>query len=152
VKWLSQDTNQIADTRRVDTNSLCICSILRIWYIVRLYYRTYDVTWDAQPAWLWLIVEANLAVICASAPALKVFFKHTVDSPSSSYCMQHTPYGKQSKLSSKNSESSTIEEGGGERSEKITWNVSVDVETDFGSVTSTLVPPWRGHQTFLDPV
>jgi hypothetical protein len=36
---------------------------------------TYDVIWGAQPAWLWTGVEAHVAIICASAPALKVFFK-----------------------------------------------------------------------------
>jgi hypothetical protein len=34
-------------------------------------------TWESQPAWLWLSIEAHLAVVCASAPALKTFFKHT---------------------------------------------------------------------------
>jgi len=57
---------------------LCVCAILRSWYIYRTYYTTYDMTWEAQPAWLWLSIEANLAIICASAPALKIFFKHTL--------------------------------------------------------------------------
>lgn len=35
-------------------------------------------TWESQPAWLWLSIEAHLAVVCASAPALKTFFKHTL--------------------------------------------------------------------------
>lgn len=40
-----------------------------------IFFHTYDVTWGAEPAWSWTAVEAHLAIICASAPALKVFFK-----------------------------------------------------------------------------
>lgn len=36
-------------------------------------------TWESYWAWVWLVVEANFAVICASAPALKTFFKHTFE-------------------------------------------------------------------------
>jgi len=55
--------------------SLCITGVLRIYYIWKVYYDTYDVTWAAQDAWVWTSVEAHLAIICASAPALKVFLR-----------------------------------------------------------------------------
>jgi hypothetical protein len=55
--------------------SLCICGILRLVAIPHLYFDTYDTTWDALPALLWLAVEAHMAVICASVPALKAYFK-----------------------------------------------------------------------------
>lgn len=32
-------------------------------------------TWATEPVWAWTTVEAHLAIVCASAPALKVFFK-----------------------------------------------------------------------------
>jgi hypothetical protein len=35
---------------------------------------TYDITWIAYYGWVWTTLEAQLAVICASAPSLKVFF------------------------------------------------------------------------------
>jgi hypothetical protein len=35
---------------------------------------TYDVTWVAWSGWVWTTLEAQLGVICASAPSLKVFF------------------------------------------------------------------------------
>jgi hypothetical protein len=35
----------------------------------------YDITWYAYYGWIWTALEADLAVICASAPALKVFFR-----------------------------------------------------------------------------
>ncbi|KAK8172583.1 hypothetical protein BKA80DRAFT_196634, partial [Phyllosticta citrichinensis] len=50
---------------------LCVTGILRIYYIRLLFYTTYDITWAAQPCWLWTAVEAELAIVCASAPALK---------------------------------------------------------------------------------
>lgn len=47
---------------------------MRIVYIYDIFYQTYDVTWSTSPAWLWTGLESCLAVICASIPALKVFF------------------------------------------------------------------------------
>jgi hypothetical protein len=35
---------------------------------------TYDITWTAYSGWVWTTLEAQLAVICASVPSLKVFF------------------------------------------------------------------------------
>lgn len=52
-------------------------------------------TWESQPAWLWLSIEAHLAVVCASAPALKTFFKHTLKD----YTYGFRRSGKSSKLS-----------------------------------------------------
>jgi hypothetical protein len=37
------------------------------------------VYWHALNAWIWLAVEAEVAVICASAPALKSLFMHAKD-------------------------------------------------------------------------
>jgi hypothetical protein len=44
-------------------------------YTEYIYFRTYDVSWASEPVWMWTVVELNGAIICASAPALKVFFK-----------------------------------------------------------------------------
>ncbi|RYN53376.1 hypothetical protein AA0114_g4435 [Alternaria tenuissima] len=52
----------------------CICGILRTFYATKLYYFTYDITWTAYSGWVWTTLEAQLAVICASVPSLKVFF------------------------------------------------------------------------------
>jgi hypothetical protein len=54
---------------------LCICGVLRIYYSVRVYFWTYDMTWESYWAWVWLICETHIGVICASAPALKLLFK-----------------------------------------------------------------------------
>ena len=48
---------------------------MRIYYTSLVYYHTYDITWACLPDWAWTAVEADLAVVCASAPALKVFFR-----------------------------------------------------------------------------
>jgi hypothetical protein len=47
---------------------------LRTYYAIYVYYFTYDVAWYAYYGWVWTALEAQLAVICASAPALKIFF------------------------------------------------------------------------------
>jgi len=62
---------------------LCICGILRVVSTVRVYFDTYDMTWESNEAWIWFAIEAHVAVICASAPALKIFFKHAVGGGSS---------------------------------------------------------------------
>ncbi|KAB8737498.1 hypothetical protein FH972_026457 [Carpinus fangiana] len=53
---------------------LCVAGILRIVYVKRVFYDTYDVTWQLYDVWLWMIVEVLLGPICASAPALRVLF------------------------------------------------------------------------------
>lgn len=47
----------------------CIAGVLRIAYTVRIY-NGYDATWQAYPAYLCLVVETHLGILCASAPAL----------------------------------------------------------------------------------
>ncbi|PSN65236.1 hypothetical protein BS50DRAFT_458561, partial [Corynespora cassiicola Philippines] len=57
----------------------CAVGALRIHYAHRVFYYvksgspTYDITWEALGSWVSTAVEANFAIICASAPALKVF-------------------------------------------------------------------------------
>lgn len=51
-----------------------ICGLMRTFYATKLYYFSYDTSWIAYDGWVWTTLEAHLAVICASAPSLKVFF------------------------------------------------------------------------------
>ncbi|KAK7702658.1 hypothetical protein SLS57_011269 [Botryosphaeria dothidea] len=57
---------------------LCLIGILRIHQIQIIYYQTYDLTWAAGPGWAWTAVEAHVAIICASAPSLKPFFRRVL--------------------------------------------------------------------------
>ncbi|TID20697.1 ATP-dependent bile acid permease [Venturia nashicola] len=54
---------------------VCLAGVLRLAAIPYVYFNTYDTTWDSLQALLWLAVEAHITVICASAPALKAYFK-----------------------------------------------------------------------------
>jgi hypothetical protein len=47
--------------------------------MARLYTSTYDLTWESQPVWILTGFEVNLAIVCASAPALKVYFQRYVN-------------------------------------------------------------------------
>lgn len=58
---------------------LCVTGILRIVYIYRIFFITYDVTWQAHNAWQWTAVEGLLGTIVASAPALKIFFQRHLE-------------------------------------------------------------------------
>jgi hypothetical protein len=57
---------------------VCICGVLRIVLVIPIYTETYDMTWGSYKAWIFYAIECHLAVICASGPALKIFFKHTL--------------------------------------------------------------------------
>lgn len=56
---------------------VCIVAGVRSYYIYHIFNDPlYDSTWESWPAWLLCMVEIQLGTICASAPALKVFFSH----------------------------------------------------------------------------
>lgn len=59
----------------------CAIGALRIHFAHRVYYYTklnpsptYDITWEALGSWVSTSVEANIGVICACVPALRVYF------------------------------------------------------------------------------
>ncbi|KAJ4402659.1 hypothetical protein N0V91_007033 [Didymella pomorum] len=76
--------------------STCVCGILRTYYATYVYYYTYDITWYAYYGWIWTALEADLAVICASAPALKIFFRRYFNMSTSRSGYGHSGYGKAS--------------------------------------------------------
>ncbi|ERF76276.1 hypothetical protein EPUS_04133 [Endocarpon pusillum Z07020] len=56
--------------------------------------RTWDPLWELDTMWIWTIVELNLAIVAASAPALKSFFQHCLIRPTASlYKRTRTPSG-----------------------------------------------------------
>ncbi|KAK7545913.1 hypothetical protein IWX49DRAFT_485925, partial [Phyllosticta citricarpa] len=58
---------------------LCIVGAVRIYYIYEFYYDgSYDATWAAGHVWIWTAVEACLGIACASAPALRLFFRRVL--------------------------------------------------------------------------
>lgn len=54
------------------------CGIMRVYYATYIYYSTYDVTWYGYYGWVWSAIEADLGLICASAPALRALFRHSL--------------------------------------------------------------------------
>ena len=53
---------------------LCICGVMRMVYIVKIYFHTYDMTWESYPIWYWSGIESHVSIIIASLPALNHFF------------------------------------------------------------------------------
>ncbi|KAL2841833.1 hypothetical protein BJX68DRAFT_271014 [Aspergillus pseudodeflectus] len=49
----------------------CAASAVRLYYAHRIYHVTYDSSWEGYNLSLWILVETNLAVICASIPTLR---------------------------------------------------------------------------------
>lgn len=62
----------------------------------KLIRSAYDITWIAYYGWIWTALEADLAIICASAPALKVFFKRyfSITSTRQGYAKYGTDSGR----------------------------------------------------------
>jgi hypothetical protein len=48
---------------------------LRAYYSWRIFFVTYDVTWETWNAWKLALLELHVGAMCANAPALKVFCK-----------------------------------------------------------------------------
>jgi hypothetical protein len=44
-----------------------------------LFYETYDISWQLWEIWNWTLLELHIGLICANAPALKVFVKRYLD-------------------------------------------------------------------------
>ncbi|KAF2024334.1 hypothetical protein EK21DRAFT_20975, partial [Setomelanomma holmii] len=61
----------------------CVCGILRTYYATYVYFYTFDITWYAYYGWVWTALEADLGMLCASAPAMKVFFRRYFSNSSS---------------------------------------------------------------------
>ncbi|KAM5449463.1 hypothetical protein MaudCBS49596_004944 [Microsporum audouinii] len=49
----------------------CVAAVIRLGYTYVYFYITYDYTWVGYNLWIWLNIETNLAVICASLPTLR---------------------------------------------------------------------------------
>jgi hypothetical protein len=68
--------------------------IIRTILLNKVINGTWDVLWEVYTMWIWTIVELNVAIIAASAPALKSFFHHCLIQPTASlYKRARTPVG-----------------------------------------------------------
>ncbi|KAK5716092.1 hypothetical protein LTR15_009917 [Elasticomyces elasticus] len=56
------------------------CGCVRTYYIHQLGV-SYDLTWQGYSLFVWSALEVHLALICASAPALRVFFREYMSDP-----------------------------------------------------------------------
>lgn len=57
---------------------LCVCAVLRLNQTVYVYFHTYDITWHSYSVWIYTGIEAHLAVVCASLPAMNHFFRNVL--------------------------------------------------------------------------
>jgi hypothetical protein len=45
---------------------------------IKVYYQTYDITWESLNVWIWTGIESHMAIVCASLPAMNHFFKNVL--------------------------------------------------------------------------
>lgn len=55
--------------------------IVRTILLNRVISKTYDVSWVLWENWIWTVLELNVAILAASAPALKPFFRRFLINP-----------------------------------------------------------------------
>lgn len=55
----------------------CLSSIIRL-YTVRIYAQSSDPFYDGVPINTWSMIEVNVAIVCASVPAMKPLFTKTI--------------------------------------------------------------------------
>jgi hypothetical protein len=67
------------------SRSVCIVSILRLHALVVLAHHPEDTTWYGTATAYWSAIEVNLAIVCASTPALKPLVVKTIPSFSSRF-------------------------------------------------------------------
>jgi hypothetical protein len=78
-----------------------------------LFYQTYDVSWQLWEIWNWTLLEIHIGVICANAPALKVFVSRYLNIKSiGSGHKDDSSNAKPPKTSTKSSKSSSQPSGG----------------------------------------
>jgi len=51
-----------------------VASLVRMYFIYLDFWKSYDFTWIGYEIWLWTSTELAVAIVCASAPALKTIF------------------------------------------------------------------------------
>jgi hypothetical protein len=54
---------------------VCVSSIIRVTATFTTVRETYDVTWSGYLVWMWIGIEVDVGIICASVPACKSLFK-----------------------------------------------------------------------------
>ena len=128
---------------RLTSVSLCVAGILRFIYTYQLFFDTYDVTWVEYKVALWTVVEANIAVVCASAPALKVFFKeyfkaNTIEPKRLSYIYRRTGYERSAYCRSTELLGISTSACGAEHSDKVNKSTQIDVEIGGIEVTKEI--------------
>ncbi|KAF8862495.1 hypothetical protein BDZ45DRAFT_188691 [Acephala macrosclerotiorum] len=71
----------------------CISSIIRL-YTIKVFTDSKDPFWDSVPINIWSMVEINVAVVCASVPAMKPLFTKSIRDRAATSRTRHT-YGHQ---------------------------------------------------------
>jgi hypothetical protein len=65
----------------IRTKRVVAIGIVRTVELVRIS-TAWDVMWKLYTVWIWTIIELDLAIMAASAPALKCFFQSSLVEPS----------------------------------------------------------------------
>lgn len=91
-----------------------------------LFFKTYDVSWQLWEIWNWTILEFHIGLICANAPAIKVFMKRylNIKSIASSEQQAQSPKAKSLQNKSQSSKTSSNPSGKSAMSKLAVWKNS----------------------------
>ena len=89
---------------------------------------------------MWLAIEAQLSVMCASAPALKIYFKNNLGETSTYNSRWRLPFNKKTSTEDSVEAGRSLEKGTMTANRKKgLWDVTIDEENEeFGSTAKAI--------------
>lgn len=103
--------------------------IVRTIQLDRVVSKTYDTSWALWENWIWTVVELNVAILAASAPALKPFLRRFLIHPMTGPARQ-TPYAYDSQRRSSTGQASAAGRFRWSNSTKAAYDSNMLVDTE----------------------
>jgi hypothetical protein len=100
---------------------------MRVYSTWVLFYETYDVSWQLWEVWNWMLLELHIGVICANAPALKVFVKRYLKIKTKSSPTSEAKYSQEKSSQAKSSQTRSMarsDPSGKSKSKMAAWKDS----------------------------
>lgn len=108
-------------------------------------------TWGSYQGWIWLAVESHLAVICASAPALKIIAKITFGGSGWNSLQDRSERQKHGYSATSNTNSSAVRKPDQAKGKAVTTKSSTDFQRQDSDDESIGLPVQDVELVYIDP-